>query len=40
MEEGNLRSKTLESIGQTRDVTAKIETRSFRNQKIYYGTSR
>ena len=40
MQEGHLRSKTLDSIVQTRDVIAKIEIRNFRKQKIYYGTSR
>ena len=40
MQEGHLRSKTLESIVQTCDVLAKIETRNFGNQKIYYSTSR
>ena len=40
MLQGHLRSKPLESIVQARDVTAKIETRNFGNQKIYYGTSR
>ena len=33
MQEGHLRSKTLESIVQTRDVTTKIETQNFGNQK-------
>ena len=40
MQEGHLRSKTLESIVQTRHVTANVETRNFGNQRIYYGTSR
>ena len=38
MQERHLHSKTLESIVQTRDVTAKIEIRNFLNQKIYHGT--
>ena len=39
MQEGHKKcSKTLENIVQTRDVTAKIETQNFGNQKIYYGT--
>ena len=33
MQEGHLRSKTLESIVQTRDVTAKIETRNLEIKK-------
>ena len=40
MEKDHLRAKTLENIVQTRDVTAKIETQNFGNQRIYYGTSR
>ena len=32
MQERHLRSKTLQSILQTRDVTAKIQTRNFGNQ--------
>ena len=39
MEEGHLRSKTLKSILQTRDITAKNETRNFENRKICYGAS-
>ena len=40
MKEGHLRSKTLESIVQTSDITAKFETQNFGNEKIYFGTSR
>ena len=40
MQKGHLRSKTLESIVQARDVTEKIETRNFGNQKMYCDPSR
>ena len=39
MQEGYLRLTTLESIVQTRDVTAIIEKLNFGNKKMYYGTS-
>ena len=34
MQKGHLRLKTLKSIVQTRDVTAKTETQNFVNHKI------
>ena len=38
MQEEHLRSKKLERIVQTRNVTAKIDTRNFENHKKYCST--